>query len=212
MLPEPAAPPVVEMVVPTDTPTPTPIIVSAGDLPRITPTPVVTPSATIVEEYVEDHYDAKVTVYDNDTMIKLREDCTYVRDDGVQVIWSKQTVALTYTGTIRHEHSVKFEEILYNEQEANHGEIIKYYLYYFYDVKTGERGSRLVNSDGSFNRYSAHVFDDEAYNSSGRYGYDAGKSLLKYITFRSHRNDQLLINREDVIYYKQGEEIRLFDY
>ena len=167
---------------------------------------------------MEDHYDAKVTVYDNDTMIKLREDCTYVRDDGVQVIWSKQTVELTYTGTIRHEHSTKFEEILYNEQEANHGEIIKYYLYYFYDVKTGERGSRLVNSDGSFNRYSAHIFDDEAYNSSGRYGSkwneNTGEmeSYLKYITFRSHRNDQLQIDREDVIYYKQGEEIRLFDY
>ncbi len=200
---------------PTPRPTPTPKP-TATPTPSPTPVVIITPTPTpihgaVLEEYEEDG--KIVIIYEDGFCTKISP-----RTAGIAVSSryympnSRHSEVVWFKNNYMEDEWLSQELLLKYEFLAMHDEMQYYYMYYHYDVVTETLTSRLVNSDGSFNRYSGNVFQGYASHSGGRYGYENGKPYLKYLSFGTCDEDELIIKPDELIYYKQGEEIRLYDY
>ena len=193
-----------EFTVPKATPTPSP---KPTDKPLPTPTP--TPKlAEVIDE----------------TVSKSGNTTIYYADRTYTVIW-KEGVAPTsirkYETPISYKTNYKMEDdvdVIISEEylgrfdhKTSHDEIIEYYMYSYYDGETDTWTSRLVNSDGSFNRYSENVINGLADANGNPYGKKNKEWYIKGVTFGEMYNEDYYIPAEDFIYHKDGV-IRLYEY
>lgn len=180
------------------------------------------PNALIVDEYI-DEYGDKITVYEDGTRIAISntylgifafEIGSHTPPKGCEIILYKKASQYTDEGLYK---GALYEELLLKWTEETSRDTLIYYMHYNWEPTTNTISSRLINSDGSFNRYSEFIMDGFARNTSGRFGSkwnsETGKSdsYVKYLTFGSSSGNELTITGDEVIYRKDGE-IRLFDY
>lgn len=194
---------------PTATPTLTPIPVPTV---IITPTPI--PNVAVLEESEDAETGCRIILHEDGTKIVTSN--TYsgsfkIPRDGEAVYYvcvSQYIPAGQYEKTLYEELIVKYVT------EVNHGKLI-YFMHYFKEYEKFTTTSRLVNPDGSYNRYSEHAINGFAYNTAGRFGTKwnektgASEPYIKSLTFGSSL-DEFVITGDEVIYYERGE-IRLFD-
>ena len=193
-----------EFTVPKATPTPTPKP-TEKPLPTPTPTPklaeVVKEFTTKSGHYVIEYADltsliiwkegsAPTSISKYETPISYKT--YYKQEDDVDVIISEEYLA-------RYTH------------KTHHDEIIEYYMYSYYDGETDTWISRLVNADGSFNRYSENVINGLADANGYPYGKKNKEWHIEGVTFGEMYNEDYYIPAEDFIYHEDGV-IRLYEY
>lgn len=205
-----------EFTKPKATPTPSP---KPTDKPVPTPTP--TPKVEVVDETVSKS--GNLTIYYADkTHTTIWKEYTGFLPKNATVIFYKSHFKPAYkevNGTTREYSSLIGDELLlYFEEEklSKTNEHLSYYMYYYFDGETEEWTSRLVNSDGSFNKHSGLTI--EGFHQGANYGgvevWEGTKKVgykLTYIDFQSGYDDPRNIYPEDFIYYEDGV-IRLYEY
>ena len=194
---------------PTSTPTPTPIPVPAV---IITPTPI--PNVAVLEEAVDANTGCRIITYEDGT--KIATSNTYsgsfkIPRDGEAVYY---VCASQYISEGQYEKKLYEELIVKYVTEVHHGKLI-YFMHYLKEYEDFSTTSRLVNPDGSYNRYSEHGINGFAQNTAGQWGNKRdektgnSKTYIEYLRFSSSV-DEFVITGDEVIYDERGE-IRLFD-
>lgn len=197
---------------PTATPIPTPVVI-------ITPTPI--PDLDIVEQYVDANGDSW-TKYNDGTEIRIpkneeRMGLLFNPYNAEVISYRDYFEIVEVEGLGPCKMQVVSEFLLKYEEKTVKNEIVKYCIFYRYDCVEDAWISRLVNTDGSFNRYSSHLMDGYAIMHSNGYGYtyvaeiDDSVYGLKHLIFGKDYDNDLVLKEGDLIYYKNGE-IRLYDH
>lgn len=192
--------------IPKATPTPTP---RPTEKPLPTPTPVPN-RAEVVKEYTtkSGHY---VIEYADLTSLTVWKEGSAPHSVG------KYETPIFYMTYYDADDYITSEEYLARYVETSSDEVIEYYMCSYYDGETKTWTSRLVNSDGSFNRYSENVIDGLANVTQVIYGYDWNKDetelvpYLKSISFGEMYAEDYVIYTGNFIYHENGI-IRLYEY
>lgn len=203
-----------EFTKPKATPTPTP---KPTDKPVPTPTP--TPKVEVVDEYV-DRNGNTIIEYADRSETTIWKEYTGFLPKTATVISYKSHFKPAYkevNGTTREYSSLIGDELLlYFEKETVTKEDISFYMYYYFDGETEEWTSRLVNSDGSFNKHSGMVIDGfySGFESSSKAIWEGNKRVgreLEYVNFMAELDQKYYIYPEEFIYFEDGV-IKLYEY
>ena len=185
-----------EFTTPKATPTPTP-------KPTAKPTekPLPTPTPVVDKEIEEEFFSAlSHTIIYTD-----RTKTTTVFEYG---LLPKNATLVSYIRNYEDINTLVAEDIIMKfEHKTQRDEVVLYCLHQHYDGKTDTWTTRLVNTDGSYNRYSADVIEGEARINGTVYGPNG----IKRITYGETYNGTYIIYPEDFISHENGV-IRLYDY
>lgn len=214
---------------PKATATPKPTATPTPKLLAVTPTPAPSHGG-VVDEYIVETGDNIVVgfpceVYaDGTRMVTSTKWSGFSTPDGymtasvndeVEIVYHK----IYYGADNKPEHEELLLKLMNFNPYASSPELLStvyYCMYYYYDCKTEVLTSRLVNTDGSFNRYSDHVFDGYADYIGGSYRYKyENKKMVEYLENVSIgvEYDGWEIPTEDFIYYDNKNGIvRLYEY
>ena len=193
-----------EFTKPKVTPTPTP---KATEKPVATPTPV--PDKVVVKEE-ELKYSTCITYADR-TVASIFND-EYL--ENYLSFLPANATPLSYVAHYEDINTLVSEEIIAryvdvysNEKRGIAQTTITCYFYYYYDAKTKTWTSRLVNSDGSCNKYSGEVINGMATLSEGSdyTGFHVG------LIGAGSYNAVFEIHENDFIYHEDNV-VNLFDY
>jgi len=233
-VPEPTATPTPK---PTNTPTPTPSpkptstpkpTATPTPKPTSTPTPIPvtpTPIPVVVDSYTSPGDRTFYVLEDGtkyeDVTKEVQESITYA---GKEYIYYKAQFTADGMPTGIDEFLIKYDKEIDCNGKMLH---LTYYMYTYQDVyKNDDTGnyvgfSRIVNSDGSYNKYSAYTLPADANCRSSQCGYvdvtgnyDYKYQLMHLGFGRGYDESKMLIlYPEDLIYYnKETGEIRLYDH
>jgi len=191
-----------EFTVPKATPTPTP-----RPTEKPVPTPTPTPKlAEVVKEFTtkSGHYVIEYADLTSLTIWKEGSAPTSVR---------KYETPISYITYYDADNHVISEEYLGRfDYETSENEVIECYVYCYYDGETDTWTSRLVNSDGSFNRLSDRTVNGIVGVSQTIYGYKESGWYLKSIDLRDSKiKESMIFTPDDFLYNKDGV-IRLYEY
>lgn len=198
---------------PTATPTPKP---TATPKPTSTPIPATpTPTPIVVETFELNN--EEYTLYEDGNM-----SCEEYKEPEVNNVGNTTTYVFIRTLMDSGYHPYG-EEILEKHEETieikEEKHKLIYYVYHYFDYNDASQCySILVNSDGSFNKYSGIKMGYGATRTGSPRGYvlipgtdNDYEYKLKYIAFGSGYDKQLIVYPEEFISWKNNL-IKLFDY
>ena len=203
-----------EFTKPKATPTPTP---KPTDKPVPTPTP--TPKVEVVDEYTQKSGNVRIDYADRSHTIIWKEYTGFLPKTATVISYKSHFVKkqIEVNGKTREVDSLVGDELLlYFKEETVTKEDISFYMYYYFDGETEEWTSRLVNSDGSFNKHSGMVIDGfySGFESSSKAIWEGNKRVgreLEYVNFMAKLDQKYYIYPEEFIYFEDGV-IRLYEY